>query len=208
MEALPKPTARMLTSSWTDQAIYPKSLMNTGKAQRLDVFEAYRFFTPALLYLYTAFTDRTFYDLAQEHNLEPCLMHRLFDRPIFAGLETPGGNTAWNHALWAVPAVQWPVLADYLLSMTIVDRAARCVARIGLQELVLMDPLAADLAVVAETSATMPVAVFGVSSSRGLWAIENIPPALPTLKRFEARPQMQRLARSLLIDENPAALET
>jgi len=194
--------------------IAPKYEMTFGRAERLGVFEQYRFFTPALLYLHGRLTDAHLLDFLRDVAGSCRLMFHKFDRPIFRGLQTPDGDKDWNHGLWAVEADAYPHLESFLLSLTLVDQRAKRVYRAGAQDVLVADPLHVDRRpALSAACPLLPIVAFGVNASHrrvSLYWDDKAPAAsLPILRYNPPDPDMVAFAKDVLVEENlDAALGT
>ena len=182
----------------------PKYPMTFGKAERLGVFENYRFFTPALLYLYGRFTDAPLVQFLDEHP-DARFLHYRFDRPLFTGLDTPDTDNEWNYVLWAIEVEHWEALDNWLLSVTMVDEPGMAVYRVGANDLVIMDPLVADKSpVLPPQLPTIEITYYGVNGSEVCCFIEASDIITPPRKKF-SQPQgyMKAFAAALFSGGNP-----
>jgi hypothetical protein len=192
-----------------------KSLMGFGYAKCLADLKAWRFFTPALLYLYGRFTDRVLSDFSAECPDALFLQHT-FDEPLFYGLGALYGvdvppercgitlvddrPLAWNFHLWAIQAKFYPQFENFMLGVTAVDTPGGRVYRTAVQDIMIQDPLAA-------TSDLRPVRaavhVFCVDGSDKVLALDA---ATATLKVWPPRPVNRQYIRAV-IAQDTAALE-
>jgi len=188
----------------------PKYEFRTGRAATLgEMTGEFAFFTPAVLYLAGGFTDAPLADFCRD-NPGVRFFHKKFDRPIFSGLSTPDGDRDWDSVLWAVRAAFARPLVDFLVSLTLLDDQARSVWGVGLQTLSVVDPLAADNALLySRLLPPLTVKAFGVNGSRFRAGFVPAPrPTLPpVLRRFGPDPKMQQFAAKLYAGENPMAAD-
>jgi hypothetical protein len=146
-DVLPKAEGtRYLGPACDERGFVLKRKLPVGPARALAELAAeYAFFSPAILYLYGAFTDGPFVDLMFELNRDVALYHHRFRRPLFRGLEArSNGDPGWNYVLWAVRKDDWAFLRDYLVSLKFCHEEHRWVVRIGERPLLIVDPLVAD----------------------------------------------------------------
>lgn len=134
--------------------------------QRLS--HEYAFHTPALLYLYLALNGR---DPVRQYFVEhPEVRHfqLQFDKPIFAGLCSDQGQTAWNHWLFGIERRYWESFASYMGSLAITDRQRKLFARIRPREVRIADALYLDKkAVIPEAFPVVPVTAWCLDTNRG-----------------------------------------
>lgn len=161
----------------TSDEIVEKCTMGFGQAEGLGAFtEAYRFFSPALPYLYGRFTDRFLVQFLAEMSGQIDFLHHRFERSLFAGMESPDGDGAWNSVLWALDVSVYPDFEKFLLSVAVSDPARGSLYRVGVQDVEIVDPLWHDhAAVLSPHPPTIPVTVFGVNSNRGAMAVDWAP---------------------------------
>jgi hypothetical protein len=186
----------------------PKYEIRFGRAERLSDFaEEYQFFTPALLYLHGRFSDEPFAQFIDEY--APCLqlMHRQFQRPVFRGLTTPDGDEAWNHVLWAVEKPVWEELENFLLSVVMMDSPFNWVARVGAQDLTILDPLAADRsAIIPNNLALIDIVALGVDGNKICVAMDpGTNPLMdpPKIKYHAPQPETVAFGNALFAGQNP-----
>lgn len=192
-----------------DRGFIPKYPLPVGRATDLrGLAREYAFFTPAVLYLHAGFRDAPLADLCATTGVDVRFYYHKFARPVFAGLEAPSnGNPDWNFVLWAVQLDHWPLVSDWLVSVTLTYAETREVAGIGQQELDVYDPLAADRAVIlAPTLPLVRVAAFGLNGSRCRAYLA--PPAdpvagRPTLAFDRPAADMRTFAAALYGGANP-----
>lgn len=185
--------------------VLPKRELDVGKARTLGEL-GMAFFTPAVLYLHGGFTDRTLVDYVRETGKELDLRYRLFRLPVFRGLHTESGDADWDHALWAVPAEDWPPLRAFLASLAFVDRRRRTFTRVGVQELEVADPLALGRpGVMAALPPTAKVAALGVDSCRGVLGFRTGFATIdrPALSRWPPRPETAAFAEAVFRQADP-----
>jgi hypothetical protein len=191
-----------------DRGVIRKQELRIGSAESLAVLaEEYAFFTPAVLYMYGQFYDGPLVDLMYERQENIPLYYKKFHRPIFRGLETPDGDTSWNHAMWAVRRDHLPILADFIIGITFVVHESRQVIRFGEHFLTIADPLAMDRAVVYDPRLPrLSIRVFGVNGSRFRAALKQGKSALmdpPTLQFYDSDETMKLFADATFNGRNP-----
>lgn len=147
--------------------VVPKYRMTFGSADRLGVFEQYRFFSPALPYLHGRFNDDYLLDFMRGYPAEVRLMWHKFSKPLFRGMQAPDGDREWNFGLWAVEADVYPALESFLLSVSLIDSDRKVTYRLGAQDVLIADPLRVDKrgGVIAANIPLLSVVVFGVDAS-------------------------------------------
>lgn len=158
-----------------------KALMTFGSADRLSVFPQYRFFTPGLLYLFGHFFDQPLIQFMAHINREIVYLHHRFETQIFDGMYTAATDTDWDHVLWAIEEQEWSEFENFMLSITLCDSDDQKTYRIGVQDILIPDPLWYDCN--RFSSATPPlqmIQVFGVNGSHECVAM--IPRLNPCLR--------------------------
>lgn len=184
-----------------ENGFVPKYPLAVGAAESLAALTAeYAFFTPAVLYLYGGFTDAPLADFANSRAGDFRIYYKLFDRPLFRGLEAPSnGDRAWNHALWAVGRGVWDAFSTFLLSLTLADAAGRFVYGVGARTLSVPDPIAGRPGVAVEA--------FGVNGSLFRAGLAPAPLAVdrPRLVKLAPDPAMVAFAAAWFGGGNPVA---
>ena len=179
--------------------------MRFGAAHRLSEFPNFKFFSPALPYLHGGFTDEPLLVFMSELGREVKFLHRRFRRPLFCGMEAPAGDPAWNYVLWAVAIDVWRALDNFLLSVVTTHTPSHAVYRLGVQDVVIADPLEAEQLLLSGQPTPFSVAVFGVDSNRGVMALD-VPPTLlsmPIARRHKPQGRTKRFANALFGMEDP-----
>jgi hypothetical protein len=183
-----------------DSAVYPKRPVDFGNLLQLRrVLDRYVIFTPAILYLWCGFTDEIFWNFSSKTGIEMKLSFRRFNKPIFRGLELAGGDPDWNHALWFVDKNDWLKLQPFLEGLVFSDEEQGYVARPGVQEVEIMDPLMVDKGVLLHPSdPTMSVFVLGWDGSNCLLGmdVDNKFPQLPIVKKYSPAEYMVDYAKA------------
>ena len=182
-----------------------------GTAKNLQkIQQEWRFFTPALLYLFGRFKDEPiarFYDEVKQEI--PIAFYR-FNRAIFEGMTTPLGDTDWNHVLWAVPVQWWDVFEQYLITLVMVDREGQSTYGVGAQDIEIFDPLFADEnSVLPPVVPKISVVVLGVNGSRACIAMDTAQEnamECPRVKRYPPEPYARKYAEALFQGKNPTAV--
>jgi len=183
--------------------LVPKPYMDFGTAENLSGFAVqYRFFSPALLYLFGFFTDHHLVDFLREQKHEVPIWMYTFDRPIFAGMEDRGNHSGWNHTLLAVTTDQWTALESFILSVAICDYSNKAVFRTGAQDINIADPLWVDRnsGLLCPSTPLLPIVVFGVNGSAGCVAL-NRHAHPPAACRFKPLAETVGFGRYVLQDE-------
>ena len=183
--------------------------MDFGRADRLDIFGNYQFFTPAPLYLYGGLTDHTWTQLMQEANRDITLMFYKFDSHVFRGLDAANGDKDWNHALWAVTKDDWALIEPYLLSLVFMDKPKKQVHKIGAQDLQILDPLYIDTKkIVSPSTPRIDIVAFGVNGNKRCVAFD-LETAPPLLRFLDPQEKIVRFADKLFggLDNTQAAAE-
>jgi hypothetical protein len=179
-----------------------KHALNIGAAKRLCELEGeYVFFTPAVLYLYARFIDAPLIDYIVAMGEDVPLYYYVAPQAIFSGLETPSGDRAWNHALWAVARPYWQSLHDWIGSLILIYQDTRTVFGIGSKEFVVPDPLSPLW--------TIPVTTFGINGAdyRLGFAADALS-GLLVLGRYPGDPTMRVYTEALYSGENPVNART
>ena len=209
-DPLPPPSHTQKSIDVVRDGYVEKYNMDFGKADNLGVFGAYKFFTPAALYLRSRFfSDKVWLQLMAETGLKLQLMYHKFKHPIFTGLASIDNDRAWEHALWAVPAEQWGTLENYLLSVTFMDIDNKRIERIACQDIEIPDPLLLQTCRVLP-AVVPPVAIvaFGLDTNTGCFAFEReseIPGGLELIsaRRYPPRTKTLKFAAAMLSADDP-----
>lgn len=183
-----------------------KYRIDFGEAEQLGVFSQYRFFTPALLYLFGCMTDEPLLQFMEEQ--PHCkYFHYRFKQPIFNGLDASNGDHEWNYVLWAMDADLYPLFENFMLATVTVDRQLKRVYKVGAQDLLLPDPLYMDKQkLILEDAPLLPVVVLGVDGSHAVVTVRQRPYkfgqlVLPKLRVFAAQPQTKAFAAAFFVDK-------
>lgn len=167
--------------------------------------ERYAFFTIAIPYVWGVFRDVILADFQAQAKRPVEFFFTKFPRPLFAGLETPNGNSDWNYVLWAMERECWPAFINHLCGAVSTDTPHRRVYRYGYQELEIVDPLG-DAGLLLPTTPSLKIGAFGVRSNLYVAAFAPRPPlALPRLMFYRADPECKLYAQALFVDEDPRA---
>lgn len=180
---------------------FKKHPLPVGASKSLyEMTDDFVFFTPALANLHGAFVDGHFVDLQQELQ-EPLRIYKhKFYSPIFKNLETPSGNSDWNHVLFAASKEQWPRLEDHICGVTMLSVERRLVAKYGIQTLRVFDPLAADLHTIISNSVT--IRAIGIISNTSTLAFKP-DEVTPFPIRLPPEPEMQAFLDAFIAGKNP-----
>lgn len=172
----------------------PKTHMTFGSADRLVVFQNYKFFTPGLLYLFGKFFDQPLIQFMADMNKEIHYLHHRFDVPIFNGMQSLHTDGDWNHVLWAIEAEYWAAFESFILSVTLFDSAEQATYRVGVQDVLIPDPLYCDKKHLSlDLPPLMEICVFGVNGSSTCVALRNRQHnyVRPTVGHFAPQSYMQ-----------------
>jgi hypothetical protein len=169
VHALPSPDGSTHQYSLDRGSSYvPKKLMTfRERVKALALFQdRFSFFTIAPAYLWGGLRDCVLADFRASQAGVVDFYHMKFDHPVFAGLEAPNGDVAWNHVLWAVENSYWQPLVDHLCSAVLTDRPRQVVYRFGIQPLEIFDPLVNDRAIIVPAVPPfLAIGAFGVRSN-------------------------------------------
>jgi hypothetical protein len=175
--------------------------MNFGAATSLAPFTArYKFFSPALLYLFGRFNDGPLVDFAAEDKPKYLYLYRKFDTKIFSGMDC-GYDPSWNYVLWGMPLDYWPAFESFMLSLALYDPAEQNVYRVGAQDVHIFDPIAKA----GTQIAGLEIVVFGINGSRGCVALANDGIGLPTVRRYPTQADTRAFASALFSADDPVA---
>ena len=189
--------------------VAPKYEMRFGASEGLFAFkDQYKFFSPALLYVFGRFDDGPIMQFLIEGDPDLRIMFYRFARPIFKGLTTPDGDANWNFVLWGMDAKIWPAFENFLLSFVVTDTEHQCVFNIGAQDITIADPLTMDKQVILQPMfPSIDIVMFGVDSNKYAVAMEPrddfmIPPCV---KFHPPQPGTAAFAQALFSGVAPAA---
>lgn len=167
-----------------------------GKTGIADYVGDYAFFTPAILYLYAGFTDAPLADMAEVLGRPVPLYFVRSPVPLFAGLEAPDGNPAWNFGLFAVHRDDWKDLSDWLLTLMLMDaQTGECNA------------VAEQRVSVLDRGVPVEVMAFASRGSKATWALVQEGP-VPRLAKLRPSIGTSAFANALLLGENPVDAAT
>jgi hypothetical protein len=186
--------------------VVEKFEMTFGAAEGLHRFtDQVQFFSPALLYLYGRFTDEPFVQFMAEQG-EIKLMHHHFKQPIFLGFEAGDGDKAWNHVLWGVLKEHYEALENYILSVVLTSVEERWMARVGAQDVTILDPLQIDKQKIINLEVpTIPIVVWGLDTNHLALSVEteNGDPFLrPKIRTHEPQPETVAEANAMYTGKN------
>lgn len=197
------PSAEVISLGTTNDLSekFKKYPLPTGAAKSLyEMTGDFVFFTPALANLHGAFVDGHFVDL-QKSMQEPLKIYKhKFYLPIFKNLNTPSGNFDWNHVLFAVSKEQWPKLEDHICSITMLSVERKVVAKYGIQAFKIVDPLAADLHTIVNSSVN--IYAIGIISNTSTLAFKP-DEITPFPVRLPPEPEMQTFFNAFMAGKNP-----
>jgi hypothetical protein len=185
-----------------------KHELRLGRAESLaSLQKEYVFFTPALLYVLSVVDDRPLCDLMWELGRDIPIYFKKFTWPMFRRLETADGDTAWNHALWAVRPDHWDYLLDFYCSMAIRNHERKQLYRVAAQDVLVVDPLVVEAkGLLLGSAATLQVTAFGVNGTKFVAAFQQYPDPMldpPRLRLYPPDEKTQVFARALARGDNP-----
>jgi len=141
-------------------------------AATLGDLDHYRWYSPALLYLYVRLYDRDpMVDFCGEQGREIFPVALNFEKPVFSGLERDGDHR-WNHHLIGLEPEDFAAYVAFLGTLTIVDREHGHVVRVRTKEISIPDPLFLQHQVsLPEEVPMVTVTVFALDTNHGCWYI-------------------------------------
>tara|TARA_R110002020_G_scaffold276042_2_gene491249 strand:- start:14498 stop:15169 length:672 start_codon:yes stop_codon:yes gene_type:complete len=135
-----------------------------GKPPSLSAFPEWVWYTPAPAFLWGGLSNTILSGLQQELNIE--YYQGIFNTVIFSGFEN-GGNSFWNHTLWAAKQEEWGILKDALLGVTNVNTEHNLMVKYGLQEVLVYDPIAVQNSnLISPETPVATIYAFGVMSNK------------------------------------------
>ena len=210
MDALPPPDATSRAYSLRSEVIpKPRIQFSSGVKGLHLLLDQFTFFTPAIAYLWGGWRDSILYDFLVTYNQEVHFYHYRFKKPLFRGLHTLSGDTAWNSVLWAIHKKHWDPFVDHVLAAVITDTPKRVLYKFAEQVLEICDPLFLDRQIVVPTQIPLiSIRAFGVKAN--LWVAafdleEERHPFmdLPRLKFYGPDEQCKLYARAIFELEKP-----
>lgn len=185
-----------------------KHELRLGRATSLaDLQTEYVFFTPALLYVLSIVDDRPLCDLMWELGRDIPIYFKKFTWPMFRRLETPDGDRAWNHALWAVRPEHWEYFLDFYCSIAIRNHDKKQLYRVAAQDVVVVDPVRVEAkGLLLGSAATVQVTALGVNGTKFVAAFEQWPDPMldpPRLKFYPPDEKTRVFAKALAQGSNP-----
>ena len=179
------------------KGVFPKYQANYGAAAGLYEFAEYVFFNPAALYLNRFEAEDIWWRFATDENLDPKIAFYKFRQPIFAGLETAGGDPAWNYVLWSVTREVWAKLDPHVQSTIVLNTADGALTGIGRQDFLVPDPLEIEKCGVFTTARNhVTVSTYGLRRADRQVGFESIA-GVPTVKCFEGSSTMQAAQQAM-----------
>jgi len=114
--------------------------------------------------------------------------------PFFAGLGIglcAGRPVNWDHRLCGIVRERWDLLRNTVAGMAVMERATNFYGRVNFYEMQMLDVPAIKRMAVIEQIPTVPLTVFGVSSTRAFSYIRPmVYPGLPTLVHEDPKADM------------------
>lgn len=172
MDDIKGPHQKQLDDRIVDRNFEKSRLIFKG-GRLVDYAKEWKFYSPALLYLYGRFKDEML--ASHDDTLDGSLVvgHRMFDKPIFSGMTAFDGDMAWNNVLWATPHDQWPALENHILAVLAYDSQSDAAYSYGAQDIRIVDPLQADDGLLSSTICWLDITVLGVASNLGCVAVST-----------------------------------
>lgn len=180
----------------------PKYAMTFGEADRLSMFPEYRFFSPALPYLFGRANDSPFAGLVSAA-ADAKILYRRFDTAVFTGM-CAGDDCEWNFVLFAVEAKHWAMLENLMLGALFYSMQDRFMSRIGAQDVEIADPLYVDKHRNRQAAPRLQIVVFGVDSPDACWTVAPATDGSPVVQQTPPLIRTQRMAAALFDNEDPA----
>jgi hypothetical protein len=191
---------------------FPVVPLAVGVADSLARFsDRLEFFTLAPLYLKGRFGDGLLADFLAEYGEEVVFYVRRFRHPVLRVPGPPDAAAYWGHTLWALRKEHWPAFETHLLALRLTDTPQRRLYGVGVQDLMVVDPLSVDRAGLAVYPPRYAcVRSFGVNGSRSAWAFRTDPSAPwlpPELVRFPPDASIVKFADRLFRGEVKKAVD-
>ena len=193
-----------------DNEICFAPLPTVAGASLAEYQQEFRFFTPALLYLYGGFSNNIFQDFVNQYqhttNLRIAFFVYQAKHPIFQGLEA-GTDPVWNYHLFGLRRVHWTAFESFMLSVALAKMEEGVLIRIGYQEVEIADPIVLDRQRIVPTNLPLVTVVsYGVNSTKGAVALRSGTHPLmdpPRIAFHEAQQDHMAFARALWRGQNP-----
>jgi len=169
-----------------------------GNPDSLSKFPQWVWYTVAAPVLWGGLNNKVLSAIQQETDVT--YHKKTFNKPIFAGFDSPEHGVVWNHTLWAVPQTQWPLLKSEFLAVTNVDVVSNTIIKYGLQQISIYDPLHMDVGGIASADSTMLIYAFGVMSNKKTVAFNPAQKLVerPHVYSFEPEDEIVSLGRDVL----------
>lgn len=197
------PNAEIVSLGATDdlREKFKKYPLPIGSAKSLyEMTGDFVFFTPALANLHGAFVDGHLVNLQKEMK-EPLKIYKhKFYSSIFRNLTNSTGNSDWNHVLFAATKEQWPLLEDHICGITMLSVERKLVAKYGIQNFNIIDPLAMDMHTVINNS--VPISAIGIISNTSTIAFKP-DEVTPFPVRLPPELEMQKFLDAFIAGKNP-----
>lgn len=181
-----------------------KHEFTTGSAESLKALqEEWVFYTPAILYLHGRVNDAPLADFINSDSPGAHFCFKKFDYAMFRGLSSRDGDSAWNYVLWAMRKPYWDRFVNWMLSIGLTYADTKTAARIGLQELQVLDPVAYGR---TKEVSTLDIYSFGLTSNVSQVALSPSTDVLlspPGLHVALPKEDMTVFAASLFSGRNP-----
>lgn len=192
----------------SEHTVFSPHVVNVGDIQfkgnpdNLSRFPQWVWYTVGAPILWGGLDNKVLAAIQQETSVT--YHKKVFDRPIFGGLDTPAGGSLWNRVLWAVPQTDWLLLKNEILGITNVDVESQVIVKYGLQELVVYDPLSVDRGIVGSKLPTLSIYAFGVMSNKRTVAFNPAQKIVecPRVYTFKPEPEMITLADNVLAGQS------
>lgn len=206
MDSRPKDqTLKYLGPPTNSRGVVVKRRLHLGAATSLEELRDYKFFSPAIPYLWGGFREAYWCDWMMGLGHDVALFFHRFEQPIFEGFTSPVGDPGWNHGLMACRAEDFDKLVDFFCELTVTMRAAKAALRYGLQEVLVLDPLAMDRrkVFVGDQKLTL-LNVFGLYGSHAVAYVEQpLQLARPRAAFREGDESMRTFAAAYFKERNP-----
>lgn len=206
MDSRPKDqTLKYLGPPLNSRGVVVKRRLHLGAATGLDELRDYKFFSPAIPYLWGGFREAYWCDWMMGLGRDVDLFFHRFEQPIFHGFVSSVGDTDWNYGLMACRAEDFDKLVDFFCELTVTMRSAKAALRYGLQEVLVLDPLAMDRRkVFVGDQKRVLLNVFGLYGSHAVAYVEQpLPLSRPQAAFREGDESMRAFAAAYFKERNP-----
>jgi hypothetical protein len=119
---------------------------------------------------------------------------------MFQHLPVKLGVTDWNRTLFAVTKEQWPAVENHMCGITMLSVERNLVAKYGIQNFNIADPLAADLHTLVNS--VIPIHAIGIISNTSTIAFKP-DEIMPFPIRLDPEPEMQQFLAAFKAGKNP-----